>query len=104
MGMIQIDVLGTSFSIQAEEDSQYLEKLVSYYKKISNQIETSKQVTDPLKNAIISGIMICDELYKAKLALKSKTKQNKNIDLKEDEDINEILKKLNTKIDNTLLK
>ena len=100
--MIQIDVLGTSFSIQAEEDSQYLEKLVSYYKKISNQIETSKQVVDPLKNAIITGIMICDELYKSKLALKKQEKLNLVPTTKNEEDISQILANLNNKIDTLL--
>ena len=41
MGTLQIDVLGTSFSIRASEDSDYLNKLLGYYKRIVTQIENA---------------------------------------------------------------
>jgi len=66
MGTLQIDILGTSFAIQAKEDSAYLENLLAYYKQVSEQIENSTGLTDPIKQAILTGIMLCDELYKEK--------------------------------------
>ena len=66
MGTLQIDILGTSFAIQAKEDSAYLENLLAYYKQVSEQIEKNTGLTDPIKKAILSGIMLCDELYKEK--------------------------------------
>lgn len=78
MGTLQINTLGTSFEIQAKEDDAYLKNLLSYFKKISGQIEASTELRDPLKIAILSGIMICDELYK------EKKKNAENIDKKED--------------------
>lgn len=78
MGTLQINTLGTSFEIQAKEDDAYLKNLLSYFNKISGQIEVSTELRDPLKIAILSGIMICDELYK------EKKKNAENIDKKED--------------------
>ena len=69
MGTLKVDLLGTSFSIEANEDDAYLDKLMDYYKKLVNQIDQKAGVKDPLKVAIISGIMICDELCKEKQKL-----------------------------------
>ena len=38
-GTLQIDLLGTSFSIKADEDTSYLEQILGYYKRIVNQID-----------------------------------------------------------------
>lgn len=66
MGTLQINVLGTSFAIQAKEDSTYLENLLNYYTQKTEQIERDTGLKDQLKKAILSGIMLCDELYKEK--------------------------------------
>jgi len=55
-----------------------LKNLLSYFNQVSNQIEASTELRDPVKIAILSGIMICDELYK------EKKKNAENIDKKED--------------------
>lgn len=78
MGTLQINTLGTSFEIQAKEDEAYLKNLLSYFNQVSNQIEASTELKDPIKIAVLSGIMICDELYK------EKKKNAENIDKKED--------------------
>ena len=65
-GTLQIDLLGTTFSIKADEDTSYLEQILGYYKRIVNQIENGGALTDPLKISILAGIMLSDELYKAK--------------------------------------
>jgi cell division protein ZapA len=65
-GTLQIDILGTSFSVQAEEDTSYLEMLLGYYRRIVAQVESGSSVRDPVKTAILAGIMLCDELYKEK--------------------------------------
>lgn len=68
MGTLQIDTLGTSFAIQAQEDPQYLENLLSYFNKITDQIKANTGLQDPLKCSILSGLMLCDELYREKKA------------------------------------
>ncbi|WP_178842487.1 cell division protein ZapA [uncultured Treponema sp.] len=66
MGTLQIDLLGTSFSIKATEDDEYLEKLLGYYKKIIDEIQKSGMLKEKLHVSILAGIMLCDELYKEK--------------------------------------
>ncbi len=66
MGKLQIDVLGTSFSIKANEDDDYLNKLLGYYKRIAKQIEDTSSLDNPLQISILAGIMLCDDLYKEK--------------------------------------
>ena len=66
MGKLKIEMLGTSFTIQANEDNAYLEKLLGYYKRITDDVSKIDSIKTPLQTAILSGIMICDELYKEK--------------------------------------
>ncbi len=69
MGSLQINILGTSFTINAKEDSEYLKKLLDYYKTIVEQVENTAATKDSMQTAILSGIMLCDELYKEKKRL-----------------------------------
>ena len=66
MGRLKIEMLGTSFTIQANEDNQYLEKLLGYYQRITDDVKRIDSIKSPIQVAILSGIMICDELYKEK--------------------------------------
>jgi cell division protein ZapA (FtsZ GTPase activity inhibitor) len=66
MGTLQIDVLGSSFTIRANEETEYLEKLLGYYKRITAEIEKAGGLKNPTEVAIMSGITLCDELYKEK--------------------------------------
>lgn len=66
MGQLKIEMLGTSFTIQANENNEYLEKLLGYYKRITDDVNKIDSIKNPLQTAILSGIMICDELYKEK--------------------------------------
>lgn len=66
MGRLQINILGTSFSVQAREDESYLKKLASYYKEITDTISTTGNINDPMQVSILAGITLVDELYKAK--------------------------------------
>ena len=66
MGKIHVDILGTPFSAQAAEDDEYLVKLTSYYKAITDSIRNSAGISDPLKISILAGITLVDELYNEK--------------------------------------
>ena len=66
MGKLQINVLGTSFQIQARAEEEYLEKLLSYYKEITEAIQKGGSLTSPLQISILAGITLVDELYKQK--------------------------------------
>ncbi|MCR5494191.1 MAG: cell division protein ZapA [Treponema sp.] len=100
MGNLQIDILGTSFAIKANEDSEYLNKLLGYYKRIVNQLEESGSLHSPLQISILTGIMLCDELYKEKgRKVKFQTALEKN---STDEEADKITKSLIDKIDQVL--
>ncbi len=66
MGKLRIEMLGTGFTIQSTENDEYLEKLLGYYKRITQDVESIDSIKNPLQVAILSGIMLCDELYKEK--------------------------------------
>ena len=66
MGALQIDLLDTSFAIKASEDDEYLKKLLDYYKRYIEQIQQSGTLENPLQISILAGVMLCDELFKAK--------------------------------------
>ena len=96
MGTLQIDVLGTSFSIRASEDSEYLNKLLGYYKRIAEQIEKAGTLKDPTQISVLAGIMLCDELYKEKsIKAKIQSSLEKNSTDQEAERITlELIKKI----------
>lgn len=83
-GCLQIDLLGSSFAIQADEKPEYLNALYNHYKKTVTQIESTSGLSEPLKIAIIAGILLADELYKEKM---KRTDQNTTLDLIEAEKI-----------------
>jgi cell division protein ZapA len=70
MSTLRIDVLGADFSIASKEDERYLLMLLKSYKNMVQIIEKNNARTssspDPLKTAILAGIMLCDELAKVK--------------------------------------
>lgn len=74
MGTLQIDILGTSFAIQAKEDTPYLEKLLAYYTQIALEVEETSHINDSVKIALLSGIMLCDELQKERIKSAELTK------------------------------
>ena len=66
MGKLHIDLLDTSFTVQANEDEEYLKKLLGYYSRIVEDVSKIPSIRTPLQTSILAGIMLCDELYKEK--------------------------------------
>ncbi len=66
MGTLKINMLGTSFTVQGNEDTEYLDRLLGYYKRITDDIQKGNKVKNPVQISILAGIMLCDELYKEK--------------------------------------
>jgi cell division protein ZapA (FtsZ GTPase activity inhibitor) len=65
-GGLRIDLLGASFSIAADEDPAYLQALLTRYRRVIDEARAATGLTDPVKLAIIAGIVLCDEAEKAK--------------------------------------
>ncbi|MDR2701650.1 MAG: cell division protein ZapA [Spirochaetaceae bacterium] len=62
------DVLGSTFSITANKNGAYLEDLLVRYRAV---LENTRKVTgvsasEPLKLAILSGFLLCDEIEEMK--------------------------------------
>jgi len=61
---VRIHLLGTSFSIKTNEDPRYLEELVREVEMKFDQVHRSMGLSDPLRIAIISSILLLDDLKK----------------------------------------
>jgi mannose-6-phosphate isomerase len=57
--------LGTSFSIAADEDSTYLESLLNQYRIKIENTRRKTGLQDPLKLAVVTGFLLCDDVQKA---------------------------------------
>ena len=62
--LFQVNVLGSSISIQTDEDPVYMEEIISVLKSKTEMVEKDLSIKDPLKNMVISSIIIIDELLK----------------------------------------
>ena len=78
MGKLQINLLGTSFTIQANEDEEHLEKLLGYYSRIVEDVSKIESIKTPLQTSILAGIMLCDEVYKEKSTVGEMEKNQQN--------------------------
>jgi len=79
-GTLQIDLLGTSFAIQSDEKDDYLDAIYNHYKNTIVRVEKTSNLTDPLKIAIIAGILAADEYHKEKMKNRN---QDETLDLSE---------------------
>ncbi len=66
-GRLQIDLLGTSFAIEADQPSEYLKSIYNHYKKVVSEVQQTSGVSDSLRIAIIAGVLLSDELSKERL-------------------------------------
>jgi cell division protein ZapA (FtsZ GTPase activity inhibitor) len=61
---LHIELLGTAFSISADEDPVYLHTLLGDYRQIVENTRRITGVEDPLQLAIITGFLLCDDYKK----------------------------------------
>ena len=64
-----LDVLGTSFTITADEDEAYLRKVLDQYRAAVENTQSISGINDPLNVAILTGFLLCDEVNKARQQL-----------------------------------
>jgi cell division protein ZapA (FtsZ GTPase activity inhibitor) len=91
--LVDIQVLGTSFKIQVNEDPEYIERILKHLKTVINKVELTTSIKDPLKTAILLSVFVIDELYKEK--------ENSN-DPSEEKEVSELTEKMISCIDNIL--
>ncbi len=61
---MRIELLGTSFSVQTDEDPEYFREVVEHFRSKVEEIRQSVSTTDPLKIAILAGILAADDYMK----------------------------------------
>ena len=61
-----LDILGTSFTISADEDEAYLKKVFLQYQAAVENTQSISGISDPLNVAILTGFLLCDEVNKIK--------------------------------------
>jgi len=78
---LHLDILGTSFTITADEDEAYLRKVLSQFKTAVQNTQKISGITEPLNVAILTGFLLCDEFNKVKELLERETEiQDKSLD------------------------
>ena len=81
-----INILGTSFSITAGEDPAYLNEVLAQYQIAVANTQGISGMKDPLKVAILTGFLLCDEINKIKLQIeeeRSKTDIKRTAEVQE---------------------
>jgi cell division protein ZapA (FtsZ GTPase activity inhibitor) len=63
---LTIEILGTSFSIRANEDEAYLKRILWYLEKKIEETRSKTPITDPVKVSILTSFYIIDELLREK--------------------------------------
>jgi cell division protein ZapA (FtsZ GTPase activity inhibitor) len=61
-----IDVLGAKFSITTSEKPAYLKEILAQYRLAVANTQGISGMKDPLKVAILTGFLLCDEINKLK--------------------------------------
>ncbi|MFW6312536.1 MAG: cell division protein ZapA [Spirochaetota bacterium] len=61
---MQIELLGTSFSVRTDEDPEYFREVVEHFRTKIDEIQRTVSITDPLKVAILAGILATDDYMK----------------------------------------
>lgn len=73
---LQIDLLGTSFALAADQPAEYLQSIYNHYKKVVSEVQQTSGLNDSLRIAIIAGILLSDELSKERLNPQGLLSQN----------------------------
>ncbi len=61
---MRIDLLGAEFNIKSDEDPEYLEEVLEVYRSKIEEVRATAGTSDPLKIAILAGILTADDYLK----------------------------------------
>jgi cell division protein ZapA (FtsZ GTPase activity inhibitor) len=95
---LHIELLGTSFSISADEEPAYLENVLNSYRLAVGNIRESTGLQDPLKIAILTGYLLCDEVQR----MHKKEAAIQETEAREEQDAMQITLDLISRIDRIL--
>ncbi|MDE0222977.1 MAG: cell division protein ZapA [Spirochaetaceae bacterium] len=63
--LAEVDILGSSFTIKSDESTEYLSQLIEHFSSRVAEARRAMPQADSLRVAIVSGLNITDELFKA---------------------------------------
>jgi cell division protein ZapA len=63
--LVEVDIFGQTFTVNSEEQAQYVNELASYVDQRMRQIAGNTKTVVPLRVAIMAALSIADEWYKA---------------------------------------
>lgn len=69
---LKIDLLGASFTIQTDESREYVQEILAYIRKRSDEVQRTARVGDPLKTSILASVYIVDELFRERAKMSSR--------------------------------
>ena len=93
--LAEVEILGSSFTVKSEESTDHLAKVIEHFSNRVAEARRAMPQADLLRVAIVSGLNITDELFKA-LQATSET-------LNDSEKISQISQRLIGMIDETLV-
>lgn len=91
--LVQINLLGTRFSIQTDQDPTYIQGLLRNLTERTLDIQNGMGLEDPVKVAILAGLFLEDELAKSR---------NDSSDLKAQEEVEKLRLHMIKSIEETL--
>ncbi len=94
--MVRINLLGTSFRVDSDKSEEYLNEVVEHYARRVLEIESSMKNKDPLKKAILAGLLVSDEFLQQRRRIRT------NPDADEIKTMEEITTRLIREIDASL--
>jgi mannose-6-phosphate isomerase len=100
---LRIEILGTSLSIAANEDPDYLQDILSQYTQWVEYTQKATGLQDPLKTAVLAGFLLCDELEKTKKQLAHELTAEKTSVMPGDEEAERLTLSLISRLDDIML-
>jgi len=59
---VEVNILGSSFTIQSRYDPRYMGEVIAYLKDKIREIQAATGAQDPLKIALLAALNVVDEL------------------------------------------
>jgi cell division protein ZapA (FtsZ GTPase activity inhibitor) len=101
-GVMQINLLGTSFTIKADEDPEYVTNLLSYVETKVKEIESAATLKEPLKISILTSLLIADELFKEREKGRQRGTTNGQDQSLDSDEVTRIAKNMIERLERTL--
>ncbi len=90
---MRIELLGTAFNLETDQDPEYLADCVDYLRTKVQEVEGSVPTSDPLNLAILAGLLSVDELFR------ERSKQGSEVTPAAEAEIETITRRMIEKID-----